>query len=110
MKKTIKWPVHGGVLLLAALLTLVGCVAAGKSASAIRISSVRGGELSLLPQTRNPVLVVKSKTGIGRARLVISQSLSEGMVFEFPGLQQLEFFSLEKNGKALICHGTADAE
>ncbi|MDQ8036542.1 MAG: hypothetical protein REI12_03915, partial [Pedobacter sp.] len=38
------------------------------------------------------------------------KALPEGMIVEFPGLKQLEYVALEKNGKSLICHGTAEAE
>lgn len=98
-------------LALAALASLSACSSLMQPRhSLIQIGSVRGGEISLLPETRNPVLVVNSSKGIGRAHLQILQPLPEGMIIEFPGLKQLELFSLKKNGKALICHGTAEPE
>lgn len=94
---------------LAALAALSACSSLMQSGhSLIQISSVRGGEISLLPEARNPVLVVNSRKGIGRAHLQILQPLPEGMIVEFPGLKQLELFSLKKNGKALVCRGTAE--
>ncbi len=101
---------RSSLLVMAAVLLLAGCSTMGTSDPAISIASARGGKISLLPQTRNPVLVVESKTGIGRARLQLKHALPEGMIVEFPGLRQLELFSLKKGGKALVCHGTAELE
>lgn len=101
------------ILLLPALLMLqglAGCTLLADKNAALHISSVHGGKLSLLPETRNPVVVVKSPKGIGRARLRVEKALPEGLIVEFPGLKQLEYVALEKNGKTLICHGTAEAE
>lgn len=98
-------------LAFAALASLSACKSMMQPGdSLIKIGSVRGGEINLLPETRSPVLVVNSGKGIGRANLQILQLLPEGMIIEFPGLKQLELFSLKKNGKALVCHGTAEPE
>lgn len=107
MSRKSKTPVYG--LMLSSLLLLSGCASLGKH-EPVAVSSVRGGDISLMPQTRSPVLVVKSEAGIGHARLRIRQALPEGMMLEFPGLKKLEFVALQKNGKTFVCHGTAELE
>ncbi|MGH8493351.1 MAG: hypothetical protein ACRERR_09640 [Moraxellaceae bacterium] len=108
MRKTRTVTMLPCLLVLATLLC--SCASVISEDRAIKISAVHGGKLSLLPESRNPVLVVKSPKGIGRATLQLGKSLPEGMMVEFPGMRQLEFFSLKKNGKALICHGTAEPQ
>ncbi len=97
-------------LLPVAVLALSACSLLPAGDAVVQISRVHGGKLALLPETRNPVLVVKSPKGVGRARLQIRQALPEGMIIEFPGLQKLESFSLQQAGKSLVCHGTEEPE
>lgn len=97
------------LLLGMALAGLSACALTGRS-QAVHILSSRGGSAELLQETRSPVLVVKSKKGIGHARLRITQPLPEGMSFEFPGLSKLEHFSLSQSGTALVCAGTDEVE
>jgi hypothetical protein len=89
---------------------LPGCSLMKRQDSLIHIRSIQGGTMDMLPETRSPVLLVNSSKGIGRANLQLLKPMPEGMVIEFPGLKQLELFSLKKNGKALICHGAAEPE
>lgn len=110
MTITHGYKVPGPFLVVLAMFSLAGCASFGKPDEAVGFSSVSGGKLGLVPQSGSPILVVQSKKGIGHARLHIRNALPEGMLVEFPGLKQLEFFSMKKNGKALICHGTAEPE
>lgn len=87
-----------------------GCASHGlQEAGGVRILSARPGanQLSLLPASRSPVLVVSSPKGIGSAKLDIKASLPEGMTIEFPGLRQLEHVALSNGAQALTCEGSS---
>lgn len=97
------------LLISMALASLSACALIGRGQT-VQILSSRGGSVDLLQETRSPVIVVQSKKGIGHASLRITQSVPEGVTFEFPGLNKLEHFSLAQSGKALVCAGTDEVE
>lgn len=95
-----------GAVLLAGLPA--GCASHGlQEAGGVRILSARPGatQLSLLPASRSPVLVVNSPKGVGSAKLEVSAALAEGMTIEFPGLRQLEHVALSDGVQTLTCEG-----
>lgn len=100
------------IVMSLAVVLLAGCAARGlQEEGGVHILSVRPGanQLSLLPASQSPILVVDSPKGLGSARLEIRQPLPQGLTIEFPRLRQLEHVALSDGSQTLTCAGGVEA-